>query len=441
MIKITKELKIVVGASYDNSGADIFSQSDKKYEREGHLGRLCQHTYLLHSSSFPDINKFLVPLGSQGLTTSALAFEMMNILKSNYEGEIAVVGNQQVGLQVKAFNDFYQTEKQGKFFDYTPEGDNLSLGNTLSKGATRQGITLFMCGDIPYFFDIDSILNDQDVYRYAATADLNCRELMFPDVDRSQLRDNGFFQRNYHLILLDDLVCEDEPVPKSIKEANVHSFDYNLVADKIDLFYSGRKSASGKNKEVFQKMLFENNKARKALNIFANRPSLALSVLFKFSAKRFLSKYAESKKETPWLKYRVRLSDLEKIAELAVGAPVKVKAGHNDAGRVMDIDSYHDWSFMRAMLESAKEPNNVYPYWNELKTFAAMTPDFVEQGVKMLDPEYMNWLFSQHQTLAGKEPFDKEGRFRNTLWDEARLTKANAHFEGFVEKWRTGRRA
>jgi hypothetical protein len=337
---------------------------------------------------------------------------------------------------VRAFNQTYQPEKQGKYFVFTDEGTELSLGNTISKGATRNGTTLFVCGDMPFFIDLDSVLQDPDIYSHAATADLNCRELMFPDVDTSQLRDNGFFQRNYHLIVLDDRLSEENPVPKAIKEANVYSFDYDLVADKIDLFYSGRKSATGKNKEVFYKLLFEDKKWRKALEVFARRPSLALGVLFKFAAKKFLSRYAESKKETPWLKYEVRLSDLEKLAAAAVGAPVKIKMEHAEPGRVMDIDSYQDWAFMRAMLEKAEEPNQVYPYWDELKPFAAKTPEFVQKGIKMLDPEYMNWLFSQHQTLKGKEPFDNQGRFRNTLWEEKRITQANEHFKKFVEKWR-----
>ncbi|VVB81416.1 Uncharacterised protein [uncultured archaeon] len=431
MVKIP-DLKIVVGASYDDSGPDIFAQSDKKHEKESRLGRLCQHTYLLHSSSFPDINKFLVPLGCQGLATSSLAFEMMNILKSNYKGEIAVIGNRQVGMQVEAFNQTYRPE--GKYFVFTDEGDNLSLGNTISKGAAKKGTTLFMCGDIPYFIDLDSLLQDPDIHTYAATADLNCRELMFPEVDQSQLRDNGFFQRNYHLIVLDDRLSKEHPIPRAIKEANVYSLDYNIVAEKIDLFYSGRKSATGKNKEVFFKLLFEDGKWREALDVFAMRPSLALGTLLKFAAKKFLSKYAESKKEAARLKYSVRLSDLERLATIAVGAPVKIKMEHAEAGRVMDIDSYHDWAFMRAMLENAKEPNKVYPYWDDLKSFAALTPEFVKQGIKMLDTEYINWLFSQHQTLKGKEPFDNKGRFRNTLWEEERIAKANEHFKKFIAK-------
>ena len=160
----------------------------------------------------------------------------------------------------------------------------------------------------------------------------------------------------------------------------------------IDFLFSGRKSASGQNIKVFMEMAF-GTKKKKALSAltFLSSPLFLLATAGKFALKRYITKdyalpteflkkfpgaaYNESKidkleravypikkkllplpaKEYGFMKYRAPLRILRWLTRTAFGVPMKIKAEHNDAARLMDIDSWQDWSFMNSMMHRADD--------------------------------------------------------------------------------------
>lgn len=439
MKKIKKELRLMISASYDDSGENVFKQSDEGYRREAGLGRPVPQTNIKHSSSEPDIDKFLVPIGIGDKFVTVLDLCLLDAYNSGYQGQIPVVGNKEkTRLTVERFVDLFRPEKRDKYFRFVDAGKELSLGNTVEKGADKNNNpTVIFCGDTGLLYDLDPVLNDPNNFNHAVNYDLNCRELMFPYLDASQFRDNGFFPRNYHLIVLDDRLCPSHPVPKAVKEANIFTIDYKTVSDKIDRFYGARKSASGKNKKAFLEFILEDNLWKKTLPEFMTHIEMTVETALKFFPKEILKKIAPSKKETPFLKYRVRLSFLEELGSIVVGEPVSLKASHRDPNRLIDIDSYQDLAWILELFHRAGNPERIYPYWEQAKMLARTTPDLIEAGVKMASPDYINWLFSQHETLRGQEPFDNSGRFKPTIWkNDPRLDKAVECLEKRLNNWR-----
>ena len=172
--------------------------------------------------------------------------------------------------------------------------------------------------------------------------------------------------------------------------------------------------------------------------LFLSSPIFTAATAAKFLTKRMVSKGYLSLpwKEKAWMKYRAPLRLLNRLASVAMEAPVRIKADHTDAARLMDIDSWEDWSFMNGMMHAAEDPNEVYPYWDDLKKFAQFESYFVENGVQMMDKEYINSQFQLHENLRGGEPFDPDGNFQSTIWSEPRTKLGLIDRRIYISQWR-----
>lgn len=439
---VAEMFNIVVGASYDDDSKDkkgnpirdkdrrilaVDELVERKYMAEAALGRPFPQHYILRDG---DKNKDRLKFTLNLMGVPVIAYMMMSIMKSDAKGRVAIVGNNHVRAIVEKFNEHYKPTQFGNEFVFVDEGAPMewSLENTLKKGTDafeeKDKKVIFLNGDLPTFFDINSLIYDPDASKYSAVVDLNSAGKMFGSKFWVYGEaDKGFFPRNYHMVFSKWFVFREY-----VKESNMYVFDYKKAEPWIDLIYEGRKSASGQNKKAFSKMLFGTwERAKKSALAFATSPFIAFTNAAKFWLKeRFISKYGFAPlpaREHTLLKYRIPKGISGKLASIALGAPVKIKAEHRDAARLMDIDSWQDWSFVNSMLHTADNPSDVYPYWGELKEFAQYEQEFVDSGIAMMDKGYINSQFSLYNGLKDRKPFGKEGNFRNTLWDDERIKK------------------
>ncbi|MFW5746225.1 MAG: hypothetical protein ACOCWQ_01600, partial [Nanoarchaeota archaeon] len=159
-------LDLIIGGSYNiasdkmtkepYSETAFFEALQEKAGKERHeMGRRFNHHYLWRGASpvlFENL-KHLYPLGPSNVP--AIVYELGSFVGSDIERAV-VVGPEAMRSVVNAFNEHFSEDLKGRELMYAPEGEYLTLTETILNGDAalsgvrgQDGHTLFVPGDIP----------------------------------------------------------------------------------------------------------------------------------------------------------------------------------------------------------------------------------------------------------------------------------------------------
>ncbi|NTV24537.1 MAG: hypothetical protein HGA85_09335, partial [Nanoarchaeota archaeon] len=178
-----------------------------------------------------DVNKNNFPIYGQ---VSSFMFEVIRLM--GLTERVAVVGSEEVGIQVEAYKAFRR--QQGDNLDgrlvFAHEGERLSLLNTVLSGAYALKLGekeqfLFTTGDVP-FADYRQHLTDHDLEKGGMIIDFCGYRPIWGDKE-------PLFPRNWYQIILQG---EDTTY---VKEPNAFVFvNDRRILDTIDIFYREKRS-------------------------------------------------------------------------------------------------------------------------------------------------------------------------------------------------------
>ena len=171
-----------------------------------------------------------------------MCYALGNLLISSLK-EIVIIGLEEVERITTAFLETVGT--RGKNISFVREDPHkLNLLNTMQLGRSRLNmesgeLVLFQPGDLPFMFDIEKILHDDDIRSHNLILWLNSRQMMFPDYQENP--ESEFVRRNYHYRAL----CKETNELHEIKEPNVYPINLSEVdPDIIDQLHSTRKDGN-----------------------------------------------------------------------------------------------------------------------------------------------------------------------------------------------------
>jgi len=401
----------VIGASYDNSGSDMYAKTREKYEKEvNELKREFPGHYILRNSSDKEFNlKFVY------LVAGVPAIER-SLISSLYSEEInrwVIVSHRNTKKILDKHCEVFAEEinKRDKEYIFVDEGkpEEWSLLNTIKRGTLAERV-LFITGDLPFFYDIDSVANDPDLEDCDAILDLNSYE----NINQGSKSKQGPFPRYYHF----QVKGEDGKI-YSLKEPNVFLFKKSKIAEGVieDIFKYRKRSMGGLKKYFAIKA---KGNLGKVIALALRKEKIALTkelAYFPFYMTKRAVLQALGKKAS----YPPPILHMDSVSEffsICTNAKIKLKIEHNDIGRLEDIDSMEDWALLN---ELALNHPATYPYYEELEEFRKHAMPDLKKEIEM----YRNWpeFLNQECRLMKMPEQYVNGRFVMNLsqFDEQRV--------------------
>ncbi|MBN2458929.1 nucleotidyltransferase family protein [Candidatus Woesearchaeota archaeon] len=388
--------KAILTCSYNDSGPGLEQKIRDDYQREKAAGKTSlNHLILRNIHSGYDSLKFNLLLGGAPL----FLYTLYTMHRSGIE-QAAVVGNQETGKITKAFCE----QLRIKGFEFVHEGkpEEWSLSNTLRRGKSRlkpsEGELILVCpGDTP-FISMEGLVDNPYATGYDFIAPFNNKQ-----------NSGGFYPRNFHYVLVDEQGQEYPAKEATAMLINFPKLDKNRFGEELyDKAFGARKSYDQGNpqqKFIAELFLKENGKfslqrAKKALSIVGIRQSVK-------EISRYLSKRVKGEGENEHNAPHMSIKSLEGLIEHAFGIPdfhVKIYPAPDPAA-MLDIDSYEDLVFAESMLQQAENPSEIYPYYDELKTFCkgqgSFGCDFPERWHKYANAQFHKYSIKASYTSDG----------------------------------------
>ncbi|MEA3430516.1 MAG: hypothetical protein U9R08_04550 [Nanoarchaeota archaeon] len=400
--------KLGIGASYNDSGPleKVLKEINAKAHEERTKSGITNH-YFKRTREDPRTSKFNYSL----YDIPIVVYTLMNALASD-ANHIAIVGDQLTGKITKHFAKFFETDYSK--FTFVNEGTDWSLENTFRglkeglKAKPSESIAQ-ISGDTPVYLDLNEMLRDPDAKDFDLVFDLNCRENIY----KINFTDNkGPYNRRWHLPIFQNhgwkAIWVKEP------NGGIWKFNDNTF-NKINTLFDGRKSYGTQNKKGKLKG------RAKLINEFFLKNGKWWKTLA--TAPRALA-YLGLRKFTPFNVPLFDFNRMSKIASYALEAPVLIKGKHSEWGRLADIDSAEDLAFFEALMHSAEDPSQIYPYFNEIKRFTEYLktqPDMQNEELIQDFHTYMNEWFEQFPLLKGKQLYDDKGTYIGPKLDKTNV--------------------
>ncbi len=391
--------KCILSFSHDqvSSRAEADRMSIEKAQREIAAGKKgISHLILRARDDEIDQLKFLFPIYGIPIMCYALG----NLLQSSLR-EIVVIGSPEVETVLHRFLEVVEPhDKKINFVREDP--DNLSLRHTMMLGKSKLAVepnelVLFQPGDLPFMYDIEKVLHDEDIQHHNLILWLNSRQKMFPRYQEDP--DSEFVQRNYHYRAIYEGVNELH----DIKEPNVYPLNLNaLKPDIIDELHASRKDGKILQAGIKQAMKYP-GRFLKLVSVLAKH---VLS--FESDLKRF--------RKNDKYQFGMHINNFHKGVSALLDTAFKTKI-HSDPSFVSDVDALEDWEDFESLTQYAFRLHGeeglatIHPFGNELLRFKerAMPQLKNELPIYRDFPAYINRI---HQTLQMKHvPFDSEGKY------------------------------
>lgn len=372
-------------------------QAIEKARREIALGKKgISHLILRAHDDKIDRLKFLFQIHGIPLMCYALGNLLLSGLK-----EIVVVGSQEVKIVLDAFLEV--TGTHGKRIQFVHEDrDNLVLIHTLVLGRNQLALAqnelvLFQPGDLPFLYDLDRVLNDEDLISHNLILWLNSRQEMFPRFKEDPASE--FVQRNYHYRAIDEAAGRLHDV----KEPNVYPINLGAIEDDvIELLHETRKDGKIVNAAI-NKLLTSPARMLRLLPILATH------------FRRFdtdLRTYRMNDRP----KFGMHLQNFNKGASILLDTPCIAKF-HNDPAYVSDVDALEDWEDFESLIHYAVAQKGeeglaaVHPFGRELLKFKKEAMPGLQQRIAMYAdfPAYLNDVYRSLEMPY--VPFDAQGRY------------------------------
>ncbi len=372
-------------------------QSIEKAQREIAAGKSgVSHLILRAGDDEIDRLKFLFPIHGVPIMCYALA----NLLNSSLK-EIVVVGSWEVKRVMDGYLELVGSN--GKSVKFIPEDpENLSLASTLLLGRDRLSLdademVLFQPGDLPFLYDVEKVLHDEDIPEHNLILWLNSRQAMFSGYKEDP--DAEFVRRNYHYRYLD----EASGVVHDAKEPNIYPINLARVEeDIIDLLHLTRKD--GKISTAILK------KALTApLRFFRLLPLLGKH------ASNFSSDLQRLRGEDEY-QFGMHRDNFNEGASILLNTSFTSKV-HDDPAFVSDVDALEDWEDFESLTRYAADRHGeeglsrIHPAGEALTKFKLKGMPALKKELPMYKnfPAYMNRLYKDLE--MGYEPFDAEGNY------------------------------
>ena len=316
-----------------------------------------------------------------------MCYALGNLLISSLK-EIVIIGSEEVERITTAFLETVGT--QGKNISFVREDPHkLNLLNTMQLGRSRLNmesgeLVLFQPGDLPFMFDIEKILHDDDIRSHNLILWLNSRQMMFPDYQENP--ESEFVRRNYHYRAL----CKETNELHEIKEPNVYPINLSDVdPDIIDQLHSTRKDGNIIKAGIRQVMAMP-SRLLKLLPIMAHH-----ALHFRADLKQF-------RKEDKY-QFGMHRDNFHRAVSILLDTEFTTKF-HTDPAFVSDVDALEDWEDFEALTHYAEAQfgdegmARIHPFGEELIQFREEKMPDLKTHINMYKsfPTYIN---SAYQSL------------------------------------------
>ena len=317
-----------------------------------------------------------------------VCYALGNLLLSSLK-EIVIVGSDEVEQVTDAFLKTVGT--QGKNISFVREDlNNLNLFNTMKLGRSRltlepDELVLFQPGDLPFMFDIEKILQDDDIQGNNLILWLNSRQMMFPEHQEDP--DSEFVQRNYHYRAL----CEETSELHEVKEPNIYPINLSIVDPGIiDHLHSTRK---------------DGNILKAGIRYIMSMPSrfLRLIPVMAYHALHFRSDLKQFRKKDRY-QFGMHRDNFHRAVSILLDTEFTTKF-HNDPAFVSDVDALEDWEDFEALAHHAREHHGeegltyIHPFGEELLHFRDEAMPRLKTRIPMYAdfPSYINTVYQSLQ--------------------------------------------
>ena len=314
-----------------------------------------------------------------------MCYAMGNLLTSSLK-KIVIVGSEEVERVANAFLETVGT--QGKDISFVQEDpDKLNLFNTMQLGRSRldlepDELVLFQPGDLPFMFDIEKILqDDDDIRNHNLILWLNSRQMMFPNYKEDP--ESEFVQRNYHYRAL----CEETNELHEVKEPNVYPINLSAVDPGIiDHLHSTRK---------------DGNIVKAGIRQIMSMPSRVFKLLpvMAYHALHFRSDLKQFRKQDKY-QFGMHRDNFHRAVSILLDTEFTTKF-HNDPAFVSDVDALEDWEDFEALTHYAEIQygeeglTRIHPFGEELLSFREKAMPGLKASIGMYEdfPAYINSIY------------------------------------------------
>ena len=313
-----------------------------------------------------------------------VCYALGNLLISSLK-EIVIIGSEEVEQVATSFLE--TVGAQGKKVSFVREDpNNLNLFNTLQLGKSRLNLepnelVLFQPGDLPFMFDIEKILHDNDIQDYNLILWLNSRQMMFPDYQLNP--ESEFVRRNYHYRAL----CKETNELHEVKEPNIYPINLSAVdSDIIDHLHSTRK---------------DGNIIKAGIRKVLSMPSRILKLLpiIAYHAMHFKSDLKQFRKKDEYL-FGMHRDNFDRAVSVLLDTEFTTKF-HNDPAFVSDVDALEDWEDFEALTNYSNLKlgedglAHIHPFGKELLHFRKERMPTLKTQIDMYNsfPTYINSFY------------------------------------------------
>lgn len=419
--------KAILACSYNDSGPELEQRIKEGYELEKKAGKTSLNHLILRNSRAPiDTLKFNIPLGGIPIFLYTL-----NTMRRAGIEKVVVVGNDDTRRIYQAFCDHFKI----KGFEFVHEGkpEEWSLSNTILKGKQallpeEDELVLVCPGDTP-FITLEELVRSKFTAYYDMIAPFN-----------NKTYSGDFYPRNFHYVLVDERGVKYPAKESSALLVNLAKLDKNRFGDELyDKSFGARKSyEKGNPQQKFIAELLFKEKGKLSLKRTVKTLSIIGASQFMREAYRYASrrirKEAENEKNVP----HIRIKSCEEIIEHALGIPdfnVKIYPA-KDPAAMLDIDSFEDLVFAEAMINYFSNPNMIYPYYDELKSFCEKN-ERGSFGCEFLSKWYTyGYINTQFLKFGINARYERDGRFYQELFPLQRIEGEIGLIQNFLKEIR-----
>ncbi|MFC1752915.1 hypothetical protein ACFL96_05910 [Thermoproteota archaeon] len=389
--------KAVLGASHNKyPSREIADERIKtKAWRDMMNGSDCvSYNFLRAEGDDIDENKFLMPvIGHIPVVAFQIVYALMHGL------DTAVVGSREVGRVVEAIQASKNIPRVSlDRLVFVDEGNELSMGNTLMRGAEALDIKgddrfFLLSGDIPLGFDYIDMMTDKEWADHVMIMHVNARQRMFPSGEE-------FIPRNYYHVLVNGGGEELE-----FKEPNVWQFSKQML-DRMEFvsntIYSNRQGGGVGVGEILRMA------GKDFLKDWKNINGDDIAVLAK-NLRIAISNQSGEREQ-----YRINQRFADKFATYIAGGPSLVKADHSNPWLMKDIDARHDlWFYMRLFniakkqYGSLSEMGAIVPHANRIGSLEGVMHE-LGQEIPMIS-NFAEIENARAKKIGMEKPFDDYG--------------------------------
>ena len=328
-----------------------------------------------------------------------MCYALGNLLISSLK-EIVIVGSEEIEKVAIAFLETVGTH--GKNISFIREDSNrLNLFNTMQLGRNRLNIepnelVLFQPGDLPFMYDIEKILHDDDILRHNLILWLNSRQMMFPNYKEDP--ESEFVQRNYHYRAL----CEETSELHEVKEPNVYPINLSTVdPNVIDQLHLTRK---------------DGNIIKAGIRQIISMPSRILKLLpiLTYHLLHFKSDLKQFRKKDKY-QFGMHRDNFDRAVSILLDTEFTTKF-HSDPSFVSDIDALEDWEDFETLTHFAEFQfgreglAHIHPFGEELIQFREEKMPGLKSEINMYKnfPTYMNSIYQSLKLKHVPFPSGKE---------------------------------